>query len=332
MFHGGTNFEFSNGRNPPSQPTSYDYGAPLSEAGDPTDLYYKIRNITSSYLPLPPGKPPVPAPKLNERTVELRVSCSLKNMLEFFRQNASLVNATSLYPMSFEELGQDFRYVVYTTTIDFQPASPSVLAVPGISDTGYVYTRATRVVLSNDQLATSAPVVVQKGENLTIIVENTGRIDYGPGNKDFKGILSNVTLGGHLLTKWTMEGVPLSTPEQLSLFSKFLTTLNGEPKFEVPGVFFGYCTLPRGQEALDTFLDPTGFSKGVAILNGFNLGRYWPSIGPQVTLYVPGTLLLPYPNVNLVALFEIEAVPEGVKTVKFVKVPILDGPTPTSIR
>ncbi|KAM7287533.1 beta-galactosidase-like [Ixodes scapularis] len=215
MFHGGTNFGFSNGRNPPSQPTSYDYGAPLSEAGDPTDLYYKIRNITSKYLPLPPGKPPVPAPKLNEGTVELR------------------------------------------------------------------------------------------------------------------GILSNVTLGGHLLTNWTMEGVPLSTPEQLSLFSKFLTTLNGEPKFEVPGVFFGYFMLPRGQEPLDTFLDPTGFGKGVAILNGFNLGRYWPSIGPQVTLYVPGTLLLPYPQVNLVALFEMESAPEGLKTVKFVDVPNIDGPTPS---
>ncbi|XP_029832016.3 beta-galactosidase-like [Ixodes scapularis] len=329
MFHGGTNFGFSNGRNPPSQPTSYDYGAPLSEAGDPTDLYYKIRNITSKYLPLPPGKPPVPAPKLNEGTVELRVGCSLKEMLEFFRQNASLVNATSLYPMSFEKVGQDFGYVVYTTTIDFQPASPSVLAVPGISDRGYLYTRATRAVLSNDHLATSAPVVVQKGENLTIIVENTGRIDYGPGNKDFKGILSNVTLGGHLLTNWTMEGVPLSTPEQLSLLSKFLTTLNGEPKFEVPGVFFGYFMLSRGQEPLDTFLDPTGFGKGVAILNGFNLGRYWPSIGPQVTLYVPGTLLLPYPQVNLIALFEMESAPEGLKTVKFVDVPNIDGPTPS---
>ncbi|CAN7951119.1 unnamed protein product, partial [Ixodes pacificus] len=157
-----------------------------SEAGDPTDLYYKIRDITSKYLPLPPGKPPAPAPKLNERTVELRVICSLKEMLEFFRQNASFVNATSLYPMSFEELGQDFGHVVYTTMIYFQPASPSVLAVPGISDRGYVYTRATTAVLSKDQLATSVPVVVQKGESLTIIVENTGRIDYGPGNKDFK--------------------------------------------------------------------------------------------------------------------------------------------------
>ncbi|KAG0432489.1 hypothetical protein HPB47_020797 [Ixodes persulcatus] len=329
MFHGGTNFGFSNGKNPPPQPTSYDYGAPLSEAGDPRDAYYKIRNITSKYLPLPPGNPPAPAPKLNLGTVEFTASSSLQEMLNFFRQYAYLTNATSLYPITFEELGQDFGYVVYTTTIEFQPRSPTALAVPGISDRGYVYTRATRAVLSNDHLTYSVPVVVQKGENLTIIVENTGRINFGSGNKDLKGIVSNVTLGGHLLTNWTMEGVPLSTPGQLSLLSKFLTTLNGEPKFEVPGVFFGYFMLPRGQEPLDTFLDPTGFGKGVAILNGVNLGRYWPSIGPQVTLYVPGTLLLPYPQVNLVALFEMESAPEGLKTVKFVDVPTIDGPTPT---
>lgn len=329
MFHGGTNFGFSNGKNPPPQPTSYDYGAPLSEAGDPRDAYYKIRNITSKYLPLPPGNPPAPAPKLNLGTVEFTASSSLQEMLNFFRQYGYLTNATSLYPITFEELGQDFGYVVYTTTIEFQPTSPTTLAVPGISDRGYVYTRATRAVLSNDHLTYSVPVVVQKGENLTIIVENTGRINFGPGNKDLKGIVSNVTLGGHLLTNWTMEGVPLSTPGQLSLLSKFLTTLNGEPKFEVPGVFFGYFMLPRGQEPLDTFLDPTGFGKGVAILNGVNLGRYWPSIGPQVTLYVPGTLLLPYPQVNLVALFEMESAPEGLKTVKFVDVPTIDGPTPT---
>ena len=33
-----------------------------------------------------------------------------------------------------------------------------------------------------------------------------------------------------------------------------------------------------------------GWGKGVVILNGFNLGRYW-SKGPQQTLYVPAPLL-----------------------------------------
>ena len=29
-------------------------------------------------------------------------------------------------------------------------------------------------------------------------------------------------------------------------------------------------------------------AKGVAYINGYNIGRYWPSMGPQLTLYVPG--------------------------------------------
>jgi len=40
----------------------------------------------------------------------------------------------------------------------------------------------------------------------------------------------------------------------------------------------------------DTFLKLHGCTKGVAYINGFNLGRYW-EIGPQQTLYVPGALL-----------------------------------------
>ena len=34
--------------------------------------------------------------------------------------------------------------------------------------------------------------------------------------------------------------------------------------------------------ANDTFLRLNGWTKGVAFVNGFNLGRYWPSMGPQV--------------------------------------------------
>ena len=31
--------------------------------------------------------------------------------------------------------------------------------------------------------------------------------------------------------------------------------------------------------------------QGIAWVNGFNLGWYWPAKGPQVTLYIPGPLL-----------------------------------------
>jgi len=54
MFHGGTNFGFSSGANkyenlkhPKYLPhlTSYDYDAPLDEAGDPTEKYFKIKEV-----------------------------------------------------------------------------------------------------------------------------------------------------------------------------------------------------------------------------------------------------------------------------------------------
>ena len=43
-------------------------------------------------------------------------------------------------------------------------------------------------------------------------------------------------------------------------------------------------------EPADTFLALHGWTKGVAWINGFNLGRYW-NRGPQRTLYVPAPLL-----------------------------------------
>ncbi|PAA91909.1 hypothetical protein BOX15_Mlig005754g2 [Macrostomum lignano] len=62
--------------------------------------------------------------------------------------------------------------------------------------------------------------------------------------------------------------------------------------------------LPRGQPGLyraslrlmdeplaDTYLDMSAWRKGVAFVNGFNLGRYWTEAGPQRTLYLPAPLL-----------------------------------------
>jgi len=51
MFHGGTNFGFTSGANTFEnleylpQLTSYDYDAPLTEAGDPTEKYFKIKKF-----------------------------------------------------------------------------------------------------------------------------------------------------------------------------------------------------------------------------------------------------------------------------------------------
>lgn len=54
MYHGGTNWGFTNGANYGDKyladPTSYDYDSPLNEAGDPTPKYYKFRDAISKVL------------------------------------------------------------------------------------------------------------------------------------------------------------------------------------------------------------------------------------------------------------------------------------------
>ena len=69
MFEGGTSFGFMNGAEILKdskycpEPTSYDYDAPLSEAGDPTDKYYAIKKVIEKYEPLPPIPVPPATPK-----------------------------------------------------------------------------------------------------------------------------------------------------------------------------------------------------------------------------------------------------------------------------
>ncbi|KAL1438022.1 hypothetical protein MTO96_048477 [Rhipicephalus appendiculatus] len=308
MFHGGTNFGFMNGASTPPQPTSYDYGAPLTEAGDPSDTYFKIREVVGRYLPLPNGTLPVPAPKLTIGAVNLDSCATLDAIRSFLQAKGYVTPVTSNRPLSFEELGHAYGYVVYTTRVSFRPASPAILGVPGIKNRGYVFTSQTRTVLSTDKPVYNVPVVVQNGQNITILVENTGRINVGPENRDMKGIISNVTLDKHVLSGWTMEPLPLDKSDVVTHLTNAFATSNALSKCSAPGAFFGTFAL--------------------AFVNGFNLGRYWPSIGPQVTLYVPGVLLRPYPEKNTVLLFETESTPEGNRTVSFVDVPNIDGPVP----
>ena len=69
MFEGGTSFGFTNGAEVTKdgaykpEPTSYDYDAPLSEAGDPTEKFFAIRKLISKYEKIPPIPVPGPSPK-----------------------------------------------------------------------------------------------------------------------------------------------------------------------------------------------------------------------------------------------------------------------------
>ncbi len=44
-------------------------------------------------------------------------------------------------------------------------------------------------------------------------------------------------------------------------------------------------------QPVDLFVSTEGWAKGVVLINGFNLGRYWQTSMPQKTLYLPACLL-----------------------------------------
>lgn len=51
------------------------------------------------------------------------------------------------------------------------------------------------------------------------------------------------------------------------------------------------------------------FTQGIAFINGFNLGRYWPVVGPQITLYLPKELLRQ--GANELTIIELQQAPES---------------------
>lgn len=94
----------------------------------------------------------------------------------------------------------------------------------------------------------------------------------------------NVTLDGALLQDWFQCGINLTKASVDSLTTTFLEEELVEesvPEKAVsqPGFYVGTFTA---NTLADTFFDSRGWGKGQLFLNGYNLGRYWPLIGPQV--------------------------------------------------
>jgi beta-galactosidase len=279
MFHGGTNFGFTSGANyTKSMPivpsmTSYDYGAPLSEAGWPTPKYYALRDAlrrhVSYAIPDVPARPPVIAVP----PIRLTRSAGLPDLI------AHAPSARSPNPMSFADLGQPHGYVLYRHRVD--AAITGELAVPGLRDFGEVFVDGRRVAtLDRRTKAFTARVSIPAHGVLDIFVENMGHINYGSDLvDDRKGIVEPVTVGGTRVENWEMLRLPFDTAPAWSG--------DTTARSDGPTVYRGSFTLGATG---DTFLDMRGWNRGIVFVNGINLGRYWRA-GPQQTLYVPGAWL-----------------------------------------
>lgn len=280
MFHGGTTRGFMNGANmnkelPYSpQVSSYDYDAPLDEAGNPTEKFHAFRKVIARYLPAGESLPPVPVKKPATRIPDI----ALEQHADLFSQLP--LPRRSDKPLSFEDLDQAYGFVLYRTRIK----KGGLLKLQELRDYAQVYVDGIYKGSLDRRLNQNAVDLtgISTDAVLDLWVENNGRINYGPFLNDNRhGITESVTLDGQVISGWELYRFPFKTP------GKFSFSRKKEMKESRPALYKGCFTL---NQLGDTYLDMRNFGKGFVFLNGRNLGKYW-NIGPQQTLYVPASWL-----------------------------------------
>ncbi|MGA2747743.1 MAG: beta-galactosidase family protein [Verrucomicrobiota bacterium] len=281
MAHGGTTFGLWSGADHPFKPdtSSYDYDAPISEAGWPTEKFSKTRALMSRYLLPGERLPDLPA-------TNAVIAIAPIDATECAPLFGNLPNPiTDDQPRAMEEYNQGYGCIAYRTTIPAGPAA--ALEAASVHDFGFVYLDGQRVaVMDRRQGNPKVGLPVRaKPMRLDILVEAMGRVNFGEGLHDRKGLRGPVKLGDAELSGWQVFNLPLDG------------AMLGKLKFgpgKSAGPAFWRATATIGRPG-DTFLDLRSWGKGVVWLNGHCLGRFW-NIGPTQTAYVPGPWLKPGKN------------------------------------
>lgn len=284
MLHGGTTFglwsgaNHSEGENGFYQPqtSSYDYDAPISEAGWDTPKYHLIRKTIQQYFP---NEVFPLIPKRNE-TMEIPAF----ELTEFAPVIENLnLSIEDTIPQPMEMYDQGFGFIVYTTTLP--KGSADSLFFEKVSDFAIVMLDG-KVITTLDrrkkEFACELPVRT-KDCKLDILVEAMGRVNSDKYIQDYKGIVGQVLLkneyGKRILKHWLVQPVKLDNnqaPQGLTYCRRTLTV-------ETPSFYRGYFNVSNPK---DTFLNVSSLGKGIVWVNGICLGRFW-NIGPTQTMYLP---------------------------------------------
>jgi beta-galactosidase len=336
-FYAGANVDPASGEYQPDI-TSYDYAAPISEQGVATPKFVAYRNIVARYLneALPEIPPALPTIERRGRdALQPALFASLwDNLPDLQTSGHGVKNAaahrTADEPQTFEQAGQAFGFALYRHALRRAEAGDAreiALETHCIRDYATVFIDGRHVgsVSRARMPATLAqPLNVVHGgvplpllstfadaqpggseadeavAQLDILVEGMGRVNYGAGDAmlDRKGIVGGVVLrdaagARHTLAGWDMVLLPMD--------DAYIANLRGvctNPRRS--GLFFraGFELDATG----DTYLDMSGWTKGVVWVNGHNLGRYW-HIGPQKRLFCPAPWLKR--GENVVTIFDL---------------------------
>ena len=282
MAHGGTTFGQWGGANSPpykANVASYDYNAPISEAGLPTDKFYAVRDLLKNYLnegemvPDPPlAKPTVLIPEFEmTETANLFENLPKPNLTE------------EIKPM--EMFNQGWGSILYRTKIK-PTAGKSLLVMTDLHDWAMVFVNGKLIGKADRRLNENSIALpaIEKESQLDILVDATGRVNYDKTIIDRKGITQKVEVvsdkGKTTLLNWEVYSFPVDYNFQKAL--NFKTGKSNGPTWHR-----GSFTL---EKTGDANIDMEGYGRGMVWINGYNIGRYW-KIGPQQTLYMPGCWL-----------------------------------------
>lgn len=296
MFEGGTNFGFMNGSNYgmhlTPDVTSYDYDAVLTEDGQLTEKYHKLKKVITEHIQKEPeAEPTVPV----ERRAYGKIPVSQK--VDLFHALPKLdAPIETVAPRSMEQAGQGYGYMLYSTILDTS-TELSNLRLYKAADRAIAFVDGKKALTAFDrELEEGHEVGPFYGKNmkLDILVENMGRVNYGPMlNWQRKGIDGCVFINSRFSQhNWKQYPLPMDNLEQLDYNAGYEEGIPAFYRFEF-----------EAEEIGDTFLDFAGWGKGFVVVNGFQLGRFWEE-GPQRRLYVPGALL--HKGCNEIILFETE--------------------------
>ncbi|MCD8801822.1 beta-galactosidase [Mammaliicoccus sciuri] len=296
MFHGGTNYGFWNGCSARGsvdlpQITSYDYDAPLNEMGNPTQKYYDLQKMLKEEIPHIEQAEPLIKDFIELKHIQLQDKVSLFNVLDEISYKT-----TSKYPETMEEAGDGLGYMLYRTKVH-KDSPVEKFRIVDARDRVKMYIDCEHVYTAYQQEIgdTFEAELQSEDPQIDILVENMGRVNYG-----YKLLASTQRKG---LGQGLMQD--LHFVQDYEQFHIQLEQLNKE-HFEEEWIkdtpaFYRYVFMLN--EANNTHIDVSAFSKGVVLVNGVNIGRYW-NVGPTASLYISKTLL--HEGENEIIIFDTE--------------------------
>ena len=339
MTHGGTSWGHWAGANSPGfapDVTSYDYDAPINEAGQTTPKFWKLREAMAKYSgdwdPVAQkwvGSKKLPAVPKEYPTIAVP-KFELKEFAPLAAGTDSIAKMGGL--MTFEEMDFGWGSMIYITSLPEIPVQ-SILKLDA-HDYAQVFIDNQfigKVDRVKHEQTLKLPAT-KKGQQLIILVEGMGRINFGRAIKDFKGIVSAPVITAEvdgIATSWTPRQwtkcriqddyasavKALKNPSAAFLHLTPLSTREGQGGES--GYYRGYFDLKK---VGDTFLNLENWGKGQVYVNGHAVGRHW-YIGPQQTLYVPGCWLKK--GQNEVIVLDVMG-PRGERTIEGLQKPIID--------